>query len=220
MVLPLFPEVIFHSRYDANHLVSPPQLAHVMPEPLDDPYLRATADAQLVAMKMLDVFDSLDAFTFDERARFVRQRLRYWKSVVLALRLDIVLFPFSPHTVYDYLILEICRLAGIRTVMFENCYPIDFATFFTIDSPQAGSIELQAALDSGADDSAPVPPLFEALVQPFLKLPGSNEATPTRVAVWALTKSMRILRATTNFGGKKLTKLPLKMLTSPEVMLR
>jgi len=165
MVLPLFPEVIFHSRYDANHLVSPPQLAHVMPEPLDDPYLRATADAQLVAMKMLDVFDSLDAFTFDERARFVRQRLRYWKSVVLALRLDIVLFPFSPHTVYDYLILEICRLAGIRTVMFENCYPIDFATFFTIDSPQAGSIELQAALDSGADDSAPVPPLFEAYLQ-------------------------------------------------------
>ena len=166
MVMPLFPDIIFHSRYDANHLRNPPQLAHVSHGPLDEPYVRAMSEVQLVAMKMLDAFDSLDAFTFDERARFVRQRLRYWKSIVAALRLDIVLFPFSPHTVYDYLIQEICRADGIRTVMFENAYPIDFATFFTMDSPHSGSVELQEQLAGVPDDGAsPVPPLFEAYLQ-------------------------------------------------------
>jgi len=166
MVVPLFPDIIFHSRYEANHLVNPPQLAHVTRAPIDEPYLRGMSEVQLVAMKMLDVMDSLDGFTFGERARFVRQRLSYWKSLILALRLDIVLFPFAPHTVYDYLIQEICRAEGIRTVMFENPYPIDWATFFTMDSPHTGSVELGEELARiPADGTAALPPVFEAYLQ-------------------------------------------------------
>jgi hypothetical protein len=171
MTIPRFPDLIFHSRYEANHLVSPSQLAQVRSAPLDEAYLRAMSEVELTALKMLDVFDSLDAYSFDERARFFRQRLRYWKSIIEALDLDIVLFPFSPHTVYDYIIQEVCRFAGIRTAMLETTF--NFATFFAIESPRAGSAELREQLAiTVATDTHPLSDAFDDYVR---KTRGSYE---------------------------------------------
>jgi hypothetical protein len=101
-------------------MISPPQLASVAAAPLDEPYIRSMAGVQLVAMNMLGVLDSLDELTLTERARFVRQRLGYWKSIVAALRLDAIVFPLSPRTTSGYLMREISRREGIRAMSHDT----------------------------------------------------------------------------------------------------
>jgi len=46
-------------------------------------------------------------------------QLRYWRAVIEGLRPDLVVFPVQPHTVYDYIIYEVCQAHGIRTAMFQ-----------------------------------------------------------------------------------------------------
>src|SRR6266850_3720208 len=74
---------------------------------------------QLTVGKMLDRLDVRDGFRFEERTRLFQIQLRYWRSVIEAVRPDIVVFPVQPHTVYDYVIYELCRFYGIRTAMFQ-----------------------------------------------------------------------------------------------------
>ena len=159
-----FPGVIGHSRYDAYEMVSPPALASVEIEPLDEPFLRQMSDAQAIALKMMDVMDSVDAFDFNERRRFFQQRLRYWRAIVRSLQIDLAVFAFSGHVVYDYVIYELCRLYGIRTIMFETTF--NYALLFAMEDPMVGSTEIKSAYqrllaqDTGED--VPLPELYES----------------------------------------------------------
>ena len=140
-----FPGVVGHSRYDAYDMVSPPGLANIPIEPLDEPFLRQMSDVQSIALKMMDVMDSVDAFDFNERRRFFQQRLRYWRAIVRALRFDLAVFAFSGHVVYDYIIYALCRLYGIRTIMFETTF--NYALLFAMEDPMVGSTEIKSAYD-------------------------------------------------------------------------
>ncbi|PYR75335.1 MAG: hypothetical protein DMF87_20785 [Acidobacteria bacterium] len=115
----LFPRAIFHSRTDAIRGVPPPELAAAPQRPLDADVLREFARVQLTVGKMMDRVDVRDGFRFEERTRLFQIQLRYWRSVIDGIRPDIVVFPVQPHTVYDYVIYELCRFYGIRTAMFQ-----------------------------------------------------------------------------------------------------
>ena len=83
------------------------------------------SDAQTIALKMMDVMDSVDAFDFNERRRFFQQRLRYWRGIVRSLRLDLAVFAFSGHVVYDYVIYELSSVgphAQVETPFTMRCY--------------------------------------------------------------------------------------------------
>jgi hypothetical protein len=162
-----FPGVIVHTRKQAYHMVSPPQLADLALEPLDAPFLDAMSEAQVVALKMMDIVDSGDAFGFNERRRFFRQRLQYWRAVLKAVRPDVAVFGFSAHVVYDFAIYVLCRHAGIRTVMFESVF--DFALLFPMEDPMVGSLEIKEAYERlvAADAGGPLelPPLYEKYLE-------------------------------------------------------
>jgi hypothetical protein len=160
-----FPGVVVHSRYDAYHLISPPELDTLTPAPLDQDFLNALAEEQVIAMKMMDVMDSVDAFDFNARRRFFHQRLRYWRAILEEIGPDVAMFGFSPHVVYDYAIYVLCRRMGVRTMMFEATF--NFGLLFAFEDHMVGSLELkdryQELLDGAAADRSaePLPPLFE-----------------------------------------------------------
>lgn len=135
-----FPGVITHSRYDAYHLVTPPSLEPLPIEPLDEPFLHDMAEVQTVALKMMDVMDSVDAFDFNARRRHFRQRMQYWRAVLKAVRPDLCVFAFSPHTIYDYMVYALCRHYGLRTVMFETTF--NWALYFAMEDPMTGSRQI------------------------------------------------------------------------------
>ncbi|HXG87657.1 MAG TPA: hypothetical protein VNJ02_04910 [Vicinamibacterales bacterium] len=135
-----FPGVIPHSRYHAYHLEQPPKLAHVTPRPLDTAILEQYREAELVAMKMMDVMDSVDAFDFNARRRFFYQRLAYWDAVMNEVRPDVCMFTVSAHAIYDYIIYVWCRLNGVRTIMFEQTF--NFSLWMPLEDPLVGSTEI------------------------------------------------------------------------------
>jgi hypothetical protein len=150
-----FPGVITHSRYDAYHLVTPPALEPLPIEPLDEPFLRDMAEAQTIALKMMDVMDSVDAFDFNARRRHFHQRLQYWRAVITATRPDLCVFAFSAHAIYDHMVYVLCRYYGIRTIMFETTF--NWALYFAMEDPMIGSPEIREkyaellARDDGED---------------------------------------------------------------------
>lgn len=135
-----FPGVIAHARHEAYHLVTPPMLEPLQLEPLDGPFLREMSEAQTIALKMMDVMDSVDAFDFNARSRHFHQRLQYWRAVIKAIRPDLCVFAFSAHAIYDYAIYVLCRYYGIRTIMFETTF--NWALYFAMEDPMIGSAEI------------------------------------------------------------------------------
>jgi hypothetical protein len=162
-LLQLFPGIIVHARHDAYHMVNPPELDRMAIQPLDARLLAEVAEEQVIALKMMDVVDSVDAFDFNERRRFFRQRLRYWRSVLLELRPDVAVFGFSAHVVYDYAIYTWCRRMGIRTLMFEATF--NFALLFSEEDPMVGSTEIAERyndlVQAGAYRSVALEPEYE-----------------------------------------------------------
>jgi hypothetical protein len=130
-VLRHFPHAIFHSRTDAIRGVPPPAMAGMPQRPLDAELLSTFSRVQLVAGKMMDRLDVCDGFRFEERTRLFHVQLRHWRSVIEGIRPDLVVFPVQPHTVYDYILYELCQFYGIRTSMFQWTvfhdwiYPLD-----------------------------------------------------------------------------------------------
>jgi hypothetical protein len=162
-----FPDLLIHERFEAYHLNSPPELAGMEIEPLDEPFLRDMADAETIAIKMMDIVDSGDVFGFNDRRRFFRQRLAYWRAIVKALEIDIAVFGFSAHVVYDYCAYALCRYYGIRTVMFEATF--NFALLFAMEDPMVGSTEIAQVYRRlvAEDDGGPIelPPVCDKYLE-------------------------------------------------------
>jgi hypothetical protein len=154
-----FPGVVAHTRYDAYHLITPPALQPLELEPLDEPFLHEMSEAQTIAMKMMDVMDSVDAFDFNARSRHFHQRLQYWRAVIKATRPDLCVFAFSAHAIYDHAVYVLCRYYGIRTIMFETTF--NWALYLAEEDPMVGSTEIRDAYaellasDTGGDIELP-----------------------------------------------------------------
>jgi hypothetical protein len=138
-----FPSVVTHLRHDAYHMITPPALEPLELEPLDEPFLRDMSEAQTIALKMMDVMDSVDAFDFNARRRHFHQRLQYWRAIIKVTRPDVCVFAFSAHAVYDYVVYVLCRYYGIRTIMFETTF--NWALYLAMEDPMVGSTEIRDA---------------------------------------------------------------------------
>lgn len=163
MIRERFPGVIVHNRFEAYHLNAPSELGDLWIAPLDEPFLNDMAEAQIIALKMADVVDSVDAFGFNDRRRFFRKRLQFWRAIITAIRPDVAVFGFSAHVLYDYAIYTLCRYYGIRTVMFEATF--NFALLFPMEDPLIGSTDIEQTVNElvAADQGGEVelPPLYE-----------------------------------------------------------
>ena len=140
-----FPGVVFHPRTLAIRGVAAPSLANAPERPLDAAVLSRFSHPLIVAGKMLDRLDPAEGFRYEERTRLAQVQLRYWRTVVERFEPDLVFFPVQPHTVYDYLLYEVCKAHGVRTVMFQWTLFHDW--IFPLDDIRDGYGELSDRYD-------------------------------------------------------------------------
>lgn len=116
-----FPSAIFHASEDAIRGIPAPAFAKRPLAPLDGELLARMAEYELTCLKMMERLDfDRRSFTYEERTHHYYHLLRYWMTVLEALRPDAVLMPITPHLVFDYVLYALCSLRRIPVVMAER----------------------------------------------------------------------------------------------------
>lgn len=112
-----FPDTIYHSSFDAIRGIPAGQCRHIKQFPLDENIISALSKYETVVFHMMDRMDPGYAFSYQERVRLYYRQLRYWFSILKHYRPDIVVFPSSPHAVYDYVLYILCKELNVTTII-------------------------------------------------------------------------------------------------------
>jgi len=117
-----FPEAVFHDHYDAWDGKPAPELASEEFDPPPAALIGRFHKTESLILTMMN--KHFDWMGVDERRHIYYQMLSYWSGVIKKFKPDAIIFSYIPHTVYDYLLFELARSEGIKTVMFHNIAPI------------------------------------------------------------------------------------------------
>src|SRR5207244_2261865 len=115
-----FPKVVFHDNYDAARGIPAGVYADLALPALDEEVLREFAYVESIALRMMDRMEPDETFTFWQRIRLYHRHLRYWTALLDRVRPDVVVFPSSPHLVYDYVLYALCKKRGVRTALVKE----------------------------------------------------------------------------------------------------
>jgi hypothetical protein len=115
-----FPKVVFHSNLDAIRGIPVTECKNIQLPVLDQPLLEELAFCQSISLHMMNRMDRTNIFSFNEREHLFKQYLRYWSAVLDHFSPDVVIFPVSPHLVYDYVLYSLCKRKKIQTILFEQ----------------------------------------------------------------------------------------------------
>lgn len=175
------PAMIFHDHYDAwsgkpafgvsDGCIVPPST-----ELIEKMYKTES----LVLTMMNKKFDTLSV---DARRNLYYSMLGYWASVVDTYKIECIIFPTVPHTVYNYIIYGLAKLRGIKTIMFEDSWVSD--RLLTYTDWKEGSQDLQAALQKNAGKSFVKEDLSEDICEYYKKQTDPKvDATPIYMTHW------------------------------------
>ncbi len=140
----IYHDTVFQESYSAIRGIPLP--FDIPLKPLDGPLLKSLAETESLAIQMMDRMDPNGiTFPYVARRKHYLNLLRYWYSVLLHMKPDIVIFPLSPHVVYDFITYHLCRYIGIKTLMFER--PGLPKRLFAVESFEDGSPELPKAIE-------------------------------------------------------------------------
>jgi hypothetical protein len=161
-----FPDVIFHPIVDAVKGVRPVEYVDVQLDPLDSEALNECAPYQALVYRMMDRIDALGSFNFNDRVRLFHNVLQYWRMVLDDLRPDIVLFSVIPHMIFDYMLYELCRQRGVKTLMFEST-PLRGLSFLMeeFDQPSPTQKLFQQLETEGHENDVMLSGEMEAFIQ-------------------------------------------------------
>lgn len=115
-----FPDAVFHDFHHAVKGIPALALADHEYPALDQPFLDKLSGCESVTLKMMDRLGVVGAFNYQEQIRHYFRLVRYWRHTIETLKPGIVVFPASPHVIYDYVLYELCKLYGVKTIMFER----------------------------------------------------------------------------------------------------
>lgn len=96
-----------HYELDQNSLI-----------PLDANLIQEMADCEAVCLKMLDRDEVYGPMTYNRRKTIYLKHLRYWNHVIETDNVDLFITSNIPHVVYDFIIYSLCKLKGIKTILF------------------------------------------------------------------------------------------------------
>lgn len=113
-----FPGVIVHDGMDAIRAIKPHGCSLLRDIALNQSLLDSLAVHEPIILTMMDRFDPMGIFSYQERTRLYHHQLKYWLSVLEYYKPDVVIFASSPHVVYDYILYILCGLKGIKTIAF------------------------------------------------------------------------------------------------------
>ena len=71
-----------------------------------------------ISLKMMDRIDNSGTLKHSDRVNLYYDHLNYWINVFEEIKPDILFMVSTPHQIYDYILYEICKFKGIKTIMF------------------------------------------------------------------------------------------------------
>ena len=89
--------------------------------PIDAKLIEALAPYESFTLDLLEDTTGWN-FSFHERRRYYYDLLRYWNTVLVSLKPDIVVSGNMPHTVTEYVLYRMCVYYGIK-IFFVNTVP-------------------------------------------------------------------------------------------------
>jgi hypothetical protein len=126
-----FPDVIYHSTLDAIRGISPHSCASMNLPALDQPLLEKLAFCESIVLTMMNRMDINGTFSYNERKNLYYSYVKYWSGVLDTIKPDVYISPVSPHVIYDYVLYCLCKMRGIKTIMFNQpslygwIYPVE-----------------------------------------------------------------------------------------------
>lgn len=148
-----FPKAIHHDMLEAVRGIPAHECRFWHLFPLDKELLDRFARHQLIAMGMMARMDPGGAFLYEERVRLYHRLLQYWATVLLRLDPELVIFPATPHLIYDYVLYCLCYHLGVKTMIVGTN---SLNKFYLYDDLEEGHQKLKTAyqkkLNQGTGD--------------------------------------------------------------------
>jgi hypothetical protein len=132
-----FPAAVFHDHGDAIWARPPDACAGLDLLPLDEGLLEQLALCESIVLRMMDRIDYATVLNHADRRKLYYAHLRYWSAVIDHYRPDVLFNASTPHQIYDFVLQELCRLRGVRLVMFGLGF--DLNLLFCKDDYREGS---------------------------------------------------------------------------------
>jgi hypothetical protein len=132
------PGTIFHPRVEAKLGIPAKEFIGRTTEPLDKAVLEALSRRESMVYRMMEGF----GLGFGDRVRLYHRQVHYWQTVLDVVRPEVAVFPISPHSVHSYVLYLLCRVRGIKTIIFEYTSLEDFV--FPIEDFESGSDEVRS----------------------------------------------------------------------------
>lgn len=167
---------IFHDHYDAwvcepAKGVDPSEF----PPPGKELIEKMYRTESLVLTMMNKKFDTL---CVDERKHIYYNMLRYWDGLLGKYKPEAIVFPAFPHTVYNFIIFNLARLRGIKTIMFDVPWVSDRLLMY--NDVFEGSVLLQKEIEKNLQREFKIEDLSSD-IQEYYKLQTDKKSDPTPV---------------------------------------
>lgn len=113
-----FPGIIFHSHAAAERVEPAAGVNTRNFLPPDEALINSLTKVESLALTMLNRF--YDTLCVDERRHIYYRMLTYWLGVLDTYKPDAIIFPVEPHWVFDFLVFELAKQRGLKTLMFSE----------------------------------------------------------------------------------------------------
>ncbi|MDP3935324.1 MAG: hypothetical protein Q8Q46_03870 [Candidatus Giovannonibacteria bacterium] len=112
-----FPDTILHDHSEALNGIRAEKLAGENFAPPGEGLLKKMYETESIVLTMMN--KHFEEKTVSERKFLYLKYVGYWDAVLQRYRPDAIVFPTTPHTVYDFVIYALAKIYNIKTVMME-----------------------------------------------------------------------------------------------------
>jgi len=166
---------IFHDHYAAWEGVPAEDIDSLEFPPPGEELIESMLRAQSIALVMMN--KRFDTFGIDQRLSLYYKMLGYWHGVITKFKPEAIIFSTVPHTVYNYIVYELARNLGIKTIMFEDSWVTDRLLMY--NDWREGSKKLLEELEKNKSKNFSVNDLSPDIKEYYLKQTDPNhDSTP------------------------------------------
>jgi len=114
-----FPNVLFYNQLFATRGIITNDLSNVELFAIDYKTQYEYNETQSVVLSMIDAIDPQSVLSYNERINLYYKILGLWLGIIDYYKPQLVIYPHTPHKIYDFIIYSICKKQQIKTIMFE-----------------------------------------------------------------------------------------------------
>ncbi|MDO8482059.1 MAG: hypothetical protein Q7S75_03175 [bacterium] len=174
----LFPHTVFHEYYDALKNIPPKEVTTDNFAPWGAEAITEYAGAEAEIMSMMDKW--YPRWPVLKRKDFYYEMLRYWGGVLDQFKPDAIVLAAVPHQMFDFVLYEIARRRGVRTIMLDPVFRGD--RMVTYSDYREGNEVLatwkQRARNTKLDELAPSTRDY------FLEISEPKDPSPAHFTEW------------------------------------